>query len=560
MAGPRFPGWTHKHSAGKGGEAAPYQGEARKLLGYVMEDAARNGLLTHKAERHLPDGTKIIAEKHGDIPRIVVIPSGSNPKPEPLPFPDNFVVLPRNGAHPSGGAAEYPEMMLRREDGKPWRTLFYDTDVPQFAAVAPPRGTYKTQNGTLAFPEGIQHGGNVDWRAKNDVRVSWYGPSSRYWYDGWRQPSAQYKGLVFMLGQVLLDTEQYATDSEIPALAHKLVMGAAIDLIARRLYVIQAAIDDVASEDFPPPPAEGVEGCNTTPPAPVGEHPIALYRYALAIEDKPDAMDYVVVDKSHEILWSGALHNANNPWFFNQDITHATSYSTPDNVDTYTNADRIGWTEAYSFTQLPSASSLQFEMSIQERSTGGVDVDVGQNTLTFGAAAPIATDYLKNERFDAVLKRTAYAGDGAAIVIDAHDTRFPLYYTATTGTSQPNFFYQADLFWMDLRERAAMLHVNRSTNWQPYTNGVIENNGITSVLNELFAAKGQVVSSNQIGFLQLPGRFTNRGAYFLTRSASYSLSPMAFMYWVCSGRIGPTNIFGGSFGLRRAEQSERDRA
>lgn len=77
MSAARFTDWTHTRVVGTPAAAAPYIGEARKLLGFVWEEARRNRLGVHQVTRKLPDGAVIIAEKHGTIPRMTIIPPQS---------------------------------------------------------------------------------------------------------------------------------------------------------------------------------------------------------------------------------------------------------------------------------------------------------------------------------------------------------------------------------------------------------------------------------------------------------------------------------------------------
>lgn len=71
----RYVDWTHIRVNGDRHAAAPYVPDGRKLLGEVMEEAARNGLGVHVLHRRLEDGTVLVAEKHGDIPRITITPA-----------------------------------------------------------------------------------------------------------------------------------------------------------------------------------------------------------------------------------------------------------------------------------------------------------------------------------------------------------------------------------------------------------------------------------------------------------------------------------------------------
>lgn len=75
MPAARDSDWAHVHVAGGDRAAAePYLPYARKLLGFVKQDAQANRLRTHQATKQLPDGALVVAEIVGDIPRITITP------------------------------------------------------------------------------------------------------------------------------------------------------------------------------------------------------------------------------------------------------------------------------------------------------------------------------------------------------------------------------------------------------------------------------------------------------------------------------------------------------
>jgi DNA-binding beta-propeller fold protein YncE len=78
MPGPRHIGWAHRRVIGDIDAAAPYWTYARKLMGFAIEEAARNQLGVYSIRRELPDGAVIIAEKYGEQRRITVIPPQPN--------------------------------------------------------------------------------------------------------------------------------------------------------------------------------------------------------------------------------------------------------------------------------------------------------------------------------------------------------------------------------------------------------------------------------------------------------------------------------------------------
>lgn len=298
-SGARYVDWTHIHVAGSRDAAAPHVPYARKLLGFVMDEAQRNSLGTAKIERTLEDGTRVIAEKHGDIPRVTIIPSTKGTVRRESPRGD-FVVWARNAAYPDGIDIEHPQQILQ-DDGS-WRTYFFSAS-PTHDAFPGAKGTYSGM-----FPDGIKHAGNVDW-TNGDQRLSWYGPSTRYWTDPWVQPRTQFGHQVFMLGQIVLDT----TEGDTPA-AEPYVMGAAID--GMDLYVMQADLP-VGTTTTADQPANTILIDAWHVP---GDIPHALYRYSLLPD--PAAPGHMLASPdSRELIWSASLPTGAMPWFFNKDGT-----------------------------------------------------------------------------------------------------------------------------------------------------------------------------------------------------------------------------------------------
>lgn len=336
MPGVRYEGWRHTRVSGDPAAGAPYLTTATKLLGYVFEDAKRNNLGVHSLRQELEDGTVIIAEKHGDIPRITIVPAPSgSPQPETR-TPDDFVVWARDSTHTTGIDADKPQQILRATKAKgggggagglsftgssaaSWKTYFFDSDIAGHASFPGAKGTYASM-----FPDGVCHAGNVDWKGADGERLSWYGPSTRYWYDPHIKPRAQYGKFVFLLGHKLLDVEQYIIDSDPdPAFDARWVMGAALD--GALLYVVHADLPD-GTTDMTPAPANS---CFVDAPWPVGDVPVQVCTYAVV---RTDAVTWNAVPGSRTVLWSGDIANALNPWFFNESVTAGVSIGLPDSV------------------------------------------------------------------------------------------------------------------------------------------------------------------------------------------------------------------------------------
>lgn len=332
MPGVRYEGWRHTRVAGDPAAGAPYLTTATKLLGYVFEDAKRNNLGVHAMRQVLDDGTVIVAEKHGDIPRITIFPVGTEGGEIPVKLPEDFVVHARTTAIPDGIDAEHPQQILRaaKEKGGPpdWKTYFYGPSTAGYAAFGLPKGTY-----VGLFTEGITHAGNLDWRGEDGERVSWGGPSSRYFLDPYTQPSAQYGKKVFMLGRVLLDMTAYNAavvepETTFPELW---VLGAALRKVGGQfyLYVVHALIYD-ADTSAGTVPAFTIAYDS---PYPFGDITTVLSRFTvLRDEDQPPAEQWSVANGSRLELYRGDIYNANTPWFFSPDATMAVSFALPESI------------------------------------------------------------------------------------------------------------------------------------------------------------------------------------------------------------------------------------
>lgn len=174
--------WTHVRIIGSREAAAPYLPFGRKLLGFVKQDAAHNGLMTHKAVKWLPDGALVMAEIHGQQPIITIAPPGTLAL-SIKEMMDRIVVFARRGGLWDGIDAEHPEQWLdvpgvsrKQDDG--WMTRFYEAEITGFDPDNSTHGIYATMHQVSAFPKGTRRAGNIDHRSKDGYRVSWYGPSS----------------------------------------------------------------------------------------------------------------------------------------------------------------------------------------------------------------------------------------------------------------------------------------------------------------------------------------------------------------------------------------------
>lgn len=326
QSGVRYVGELHLRIKGSEEEGKRYIPQARLLMGETLADAEVNQLGSHMRRKQLPDGTVLVAEKIGAINRVTIVTPGATPPREPLRPLDDVVVWARELERPDGIDPENPQQILRADvdsDSRVWTTFFFNADTPGHATFPGNKGTFGGM-----FPDGLTRAGNVDWVSEGGQRINWYGPQCRYFFDGYVQPRSQYGKWVFMLGQALLDTDQYAVDSDEQAHGDdRWVLGAALKRIGgvTWLYVVQSTASNIP---LPSGTVEAMFGQYSAAYAGTGQ-PSTLYRYRLLIEvDVAGVPRFVVSPNSREPLVSVADMNA-EPWVFNTSCTEARCWQSP---------------------------------------------------------------------------------------------------------------------------------------------------------------------------------------------------------------------------------------
>lgn len=432
----RYTDWSHTRVVGDPSAAAPYITQARKLLGEVIEQAAFAGLQTHQLRRTLEDGTQLIAEKHGDVPRMTIIPAQAAAAGRKPPL-SNFVVWARDRALPDGIDPEHPQQIV--SVGETWRVYTFDEDTQGRRT-----GTYIAQ-----FPEGIRDAGNVDWRGPRGVRVSWYGPSTRYWLDPHVQPRRQYGTFVFALGQVVLDVDDYMAESQ-ENFAERWVLGAAL-ASQQELLVIHAALVDGVTDETPAP----LDTSEISTPWPAGPVSIAVCRYLLALDEHGFAK---AIAGSRTVLWTGELAGALNPWFFNERADAAVCVGLPEAVllrrhkgATTLDPDTIDGAP-------PSATNSVYTFARTQANAGAV------STATVGlvgtGAAVVAADFAGNELRQMTVRRRLAEDLDAQFVFECGEWQFTARAAAFElkqigGQARPTYSgHLGALMFADLREQA----------------------------------------------------------------------------------------------------------
>ncbi len=213
MTGSRYTDWTAVHVVGDREAAAVHLPQARKLLGFVVEEAARNGLGVANLRRELDDGTVLLAEKFGELPRVTIILDSVQPDIEPSEPEGGFLAWPHWGHSPTdpfgsrGVSVDpengYPQAWLQFVGGSKvthYKEAWEVADRIQGARFA----TYDTPE---LYPNGMGYTGNVEWKDGEDFAITWYGYYSRYFRD-YQDASGRYQ-FVLNQGQILLYTLYY---------------------------------------------------------------------------------------------------------------------------------------------------------------------------------------------------------------------------------------------------------------------------------------------------------------------------------------------------------------
>lgn len=436
MPGARHTDWTHVHVVGDRRQAAGYVPFARKVLGAVVADAAHLGLRTHQMTRHLPDGAVVIGELRGGIPRMTIVPPPLSQFPvDPPRGKDDFVVWARDTAHPQGLDARFPQQILRPR----WTTYFHEAATTGYAEFAGKKGSYRAQ-----FPDGVRYAANVDWRSQDDERIQWYGPSSRYFVDGYRRPLAQYGRWVFGLGQVLLDVDHYceASDVDFP---QRSVMGAAFD--GRWLMVITATLSEVSWPPAPPLAEQHPDGW-ASPSYFMGDVPLALRRFEMVIDPSVlGPMKRRVVARSHETLWEGVEARATVPWHFDAAGRVAVAHVPPSSAQTVQQGEV--WSR-------PSEAHTRLELKVT--AAGTVRFTRAAVSLAAGdaAAATLAED-------GAAVLQVVRRGRGLAYRLDGAETAAWELGLVTDPAPGRVDWCRRQVLCADLREGALLLLESRQT-------------------------------------------------------------------------------------------------
>lgn len=433
--------------------ALRYVREARRLLFIYENWLTKSGAQSGRHKVKLKDGVVIeLVVAINQCQATITVPPGK--KVEVRAF-DDFVTLARTATYPDGRDPDHPEQILRAPlENQPWRTFFYDANTEGYDDFSGPKGTYRRNpDGTELFPDGIPSAGNVDWLGPNGERISWYGPDTRYWYDAYRQPKAQYGKFVFSLGQVLLDVDQYCIDSN-DNWTGRYVMGAGIRDMEngdKWLYVVTANLPDVDTPSVSVP-ANSVYFSTNFPTYDVQ----AQIRAVRLIEDRTseEAMKWKPDPTQQVFLWQAAIPAAVNPWVFNQDCTKVVSF-------VHSLHTQVTFSDQFSNQLfegvLPIEDSYRIDVAI-------VDPFDAQETITpvglaaGGGRAPCAVDFnAANEEITISIAREPFADSPLAVVMYFGDLRLPMWFrNNSVAAGYTEGCVRRTILWADAREGAAV--------------------------------------------------------------------------------------------------------
>lgn len=322
MAG-RYFDWTHIRVQGAPREAgAPYIPAARKLLGEVFEQAEFNGLGVHKMRRILPDGTVIIAEKHGEIPRVTIAPlgragggarrtvegfyltwAGADPDTTPILFHE-----------PSGD----PE----GDDFRDWKASFFNSDAYGYDDVPEDRrgATYMDVFGTAAKERVTRMlaGGGVWYDRDTGEAVTWFRGYDGYWPQHHRHPRTLYSNSISIYGHIVF------------AIGN----GWHVMAAAKREGYLYVIFGQDLGVNAPPAPS-GIPAYSGqvwfSQPYVDADYTYSLWRIPLAVVVEPDTgiETYRGDGDNATLLWQAALPLMYGAWSFNADCTKCVSMQLP---------------------------------------------------------------------------------------------------------------------------------------------------------------------------------------------------------------------------------------
>lgn len=428
------------HIVGDREKAARHIRLARQLAFAILRQTRESGAEIARREVLFADGVRVQVRVAG----LEVIVTITVPEEERRDRRiDDFVVWARDAVLPDGIDEEKPEQILATA-----RTYFANGALDAYIDFTGPKATY-----SQVFPDGIRRHGNIDWESAAGLRISWYGPSSRYFYDAYVQPRSIYGKQVFFLGQLLLDIDQYEQDMEASFFAERYVMGAGLRGTGELLVLL--ADLPVAT---PEPPDTGPDTVVVPPPWPTREISLRLVRFNLARRTDPSQTEFLTVQVGeHLSLWSDVMACGVQPWFFNQSGSQAASVGLPSDVF-------AGWSDAAGGVyKSPATDSAVHTLQISENSA--FLTSVGNALGVAPSTAVLAVDYVADTQVHALVRREAAPGatpfyhDMDLYYLSVGGAEYPFYTLRFDGSASHQTTLRNHFAYVDLRTNVVLVYV-----------------------------------------------------------------------------------------------------
>lgn len=320
MPGPRYENWHHLRIEGDRDAANALRPLARKVMGFVHEQAGINKLQTYKHTLELEGGGLIVAELNGGIPRVF-IRSGSKKPGREIRVLEGFYFVRDTDTD----EIHRPVMLVApdpEDEESDWRVLFYARGEAGFE-IAPEdrRGSYADVFGAKAEKhERLDPAGGIWVHRTTEEAVTWFRGYLGYWPMHYRHPVTNYSSYVCIYGHRVY---------EVPFPEWRVLAAA-----KRGQWLYVMVCENLGALDPPERPAMAEESGQVwcSQPYTDAAYTYSLWRYPLAIVTQPDTMIDAYKAGRHEfaeMLWQGDLSCAYGAWSFNADCTEVVTIQLP---------------------------------------------------------------------------------------------------------------------------------------------------------------------------------------------------------------------------------------
>lgn len=313
MPGPRDHDWRHLRIVGDRAQAPQHLPLAGKVLGFVREQAAANGLQTYKHVVPLEGGGQVIGELIGGVPRVTIV-TPPRPGAEAEQLLQGFTMRV---------ASIDPVVFTPPADTGDWGALFHTSDSAGFTnAPKARRGVYSYEFGPQLKLDNADHigGGTGSWVSQDGELVTWFRGYSAYWPEHYRHPMNLYGRDVHIYGHKVFTT----------GLSAWRVLAAA----ARDGWLYLMIGENLGAMEFPArPAAPSMPGDIWVSPAYcAAPYTYSLWRIPLRTElDEKGVSVYKADDfAAAERLWQDTLVRAYSAWTFNASVTECVSIQLPE--------------------------------------------------------------------------------------------------------------------------------------------------------------------------------------------------------------------------------------